>query len=329
MSTDNLKVAIIGGGAFGTALACVSARAGHDTLIYLRDEDVAQSINQHHQNQARLPGIDLPDKIRATTSLVDLEDRQIVLFAVPAQQTRTSAAQAAPILTNAKHIIACAKGLQQASGHFQHQILGEFFNNQTVLVLSGPSFATDIARELPTALTIASGNIENADAIAQVFSTPSFRLYSSSDLIGVETGGSLKNVLAIGVGIVRGMGLGASAEAALIARGFAELQRLGHAMGADRETLSGLSGLGDLVLTCSSPKSRNFAYGMAIGQNEGLVGLPLAEGAHTAKTAAKLAQILGVDTPVISTVSDILDKKNTPHEAVDLLLSRPLRSETG
>jgi glycerol-3-phosphate dehydrogenase (NAD(P)+) len=327
MSTDT-KVAIIGGGAFGTALACVSARAGHDTLIFLRDDDVAQSINQQHQNPARLPSIDLPDKIRATTSLDVLGDSQIVLFAVPAQLTRTSATQVAPFLVQAKHIIACAKGLEQKSGLYQHQILGEFFSNQAISVLSGPSFATDIARQLPTALTIASGKIADADAIAQMFSTPSFRLYSSNDLIGVETGGALKNVLAIGVGIVRGMRLGASAEAALIARGFAELQRLGHVMGAARETLSGLSGLGDLVLTCSSPKSRNFAYGMAIGKNENLDDLPLAEGAHTAKTAAKLAQKLGVDTPVISTVSDILDNKLTPHEAVDLLLSRPLRSET-
>ncbi len=325
----NIKVAIIGGGAFGTALACVSTRAGHDTLIFLRDDNVAQSINQHHQNPTRLPNIELPKKIRAITSLDGLEDRQIVLFAVPAQLTRISATQIAPALKKAKHIIACAKGLEQVSGLFQHQVLGEFFKNKTVSVLSGPSFATDIARELPTALTIASSDIVNADAIAQTFSTPSFRLYSSSDLIGVETGGALKNVLAIGVGMVRGMGLGASAEAALIARGFAELQRLGQAMGADRETLSGLSGLGDLVLTCSSPKSRNFAYGIAIGQNEELDNLPLAEGVHTAKTAAKFAQKLGVDTPVISTVSDILDNKISPHEAVDLLLSRPLRSETG
>lgn len=329
MSAYSYKVAIIGGGAFGTALACVSARAGHDTLIFLRDDDVAQSINQQHQNPARLPDINLPEKIRATTSLDDLGDRQIVLFAVPAQLTRTSAAQVAPVLTQAKHIIACAKGLEQVSGLFQHQALGEFFKDRVVSVLSGPSFATDIARQLPTALTIASLKIENADAIAQMFSTPSFRLYSSNDLIGVEIGGALKNVLAIGVGMVRGMGLGASAEAALIARGFAELHRLGQAMGAGRETLSGLSGLGDLVLTCSSPKSRNFVYGMAISQNEDLNGLPLAEGAHTAKTAAKLAQKHGVDTPVISTISDILDNIITPHEAVDLLLSRPLRSETG
>ena len=329
MNADNNKIAIIGGGAFGTALACVSVRAGHDTLIFLRDNDVAHSINIQHQNPVRLPGIELPDKVRATTNLDDLRDRQIVLFVVPAQLTRTAANQIAPVLKQARQIIACAKGLEQKTGLYQHQVLGEFFNNQAVSALSGPSFATDIARELPTALTIASCNIMNADAIAQTFSTPSFRLYSSNDLIGVETGGALKNVLAISVGIVRGMRLGASAEAALIARGFAELQRLGHAMGADRETLFGLSGLGDLVLTCSSPKSRNFAYGMAIGQNEGVYNLPLAEGVHTAKTAAKLARKFGVDTPVISTVANILDKKITPHEAVDLLLSRPLRSETG
>ena len=185
MSTDNQKIAIIGGGAFGTALACVSARAGHNTLIFLRDDNIARSINNDRQNPARLPGINLPDKICATTSLVDLGDRQIVLFAVPAQLTRTSATQVAPALGVAKHIIACAKGLEQISGLYQHQVLGEFFKNQAVSVLSGPSFAADIARELPTALTIASGNIDNAVSIAQLFSTPSFRLYSSSDLIGV------------------------------------------------------------------------------------------------------------------------------------------------
>jgi glycerol-3-phosphate dehydrogenase (NAD(P)+) len=329
MSAENKKVAIIGGGAFGTALACVSARAGHDTLIFLRDDTIARSINQKHQNPARLPNVKLPDTIRATTNPDDLDDQHIILFAVPAQQTRASAAQLSPNLAQAVTIIACAKGLEQTSGNYQHQILGEFFRPEIVSVLSGPSFATDIARKLPTALTIASHDLVSADTIARTFSTPSFRLYSSDDLIGVETGGAFKNVLAIGVGMVRGMRLGASAEAALIARGFAELQRLGQAMGADRDTLSGLSGLGDLVLTCSSPKSRNFAYGMALGQSETLDDLPLAEGVHTAKTAAKLSQELGIDAPIISTVSDILDGTVSPHEAVDLLLSRPLRNETG
>ena len=329
MSNNKFKVAIIGGGAFGTALACISARADHDTLIYLRDEKVAKEINRSHQNPTRLPDMDLPEKIRATTYLGDLGDRNIILFAVPAQKTRISATQLAPHLTQAKQVIACAKGLEQKSGYYQHEILGEFFKYHELSVLSGPSFATDIARKLPTALTIASSNIKNAEFIARAFSLPSFRLYSSNDPVGVETGGALKNVLAIGVGIVHGMKLGASAEAALIARGFSELQRLGQAMGANKETLTGLSGLGDLVLTCSSSKSRNFAYGVALGAGSPLKNLPLAEGIFTARIAAVSAEKLGVDVPIISAVADILENNITPQQAMDLLLSRPLRIETG
>ncbi len=329
MSARTFKIAVIGGGAFGTALASVTARAGHDCLIYLRDEQVAKSINESHQNPKRLPGINLPESITATTDAEQLQGRQIILFAVPAQQLRPTLSALAPYLKQASHIIACAKGLEHGSGHYQHQILAKYFPQEIILALSGPSFAIDIARELPTALTIAADNIDNADKIAALLSTPSFRLYSSDDLIGVETGGALKNVLAIAVGIVRGMGLGASAEAALFARGFTELQRLGMAMGARSHTLSGLSGLGDLVLTCSSPQSRNFAYGVALGAAASQENLPLAEGIYTAGIAAGLAKNLAVDAPIISAVASILDGTVTPKQAMTMLLARPLRNESG
>ncbi len=328
MSRRKLKIAVIGGGAFGTALACVAARAGHECLIYLRDVQVAHAINSDHQNPIRLPGINLPKSITATIDAEQLQSREIILFAVPAQQLRPTLGELAPHLKQASHVIACAKGLEHASGLYQHQILSKYFPQEIILALSGPSFAIDIARELPTALTIAADNIENADRIAKLLSTPSFRLYSSDDLIGVETGGALKNVLAIAVGIVRGMELGASAEAALFARGFAELQRLGMGMGARPHTLSGLSGLGDLVLTCSSPQSRNFAYGVALGKSASLEKLPLAEGIYTAGIAANLAKKLEIDAPIISAVASILDETVTPKQAMAQLLARPLRNES-
>lgn len=323
------KIAIIGGGAFGTALACVCARAGFETLIYGRNNLVVQEINQHHRNPTKLPGIELPTAIKATTDFADLTDCSTIFMAVPAQQSRTVSAIVARHLSGAKKIIACAKGLEQGSGLFQHQILAGFFTGQSVLALSGPGFAVDVARGLPTALTIAGKCLEDANTLARAFSKSSLRLYSSNDLAGLEIGGALKNVLAIAVGAARGMALGASAEAALIARGFAELRRLGKAMGAKSETLNGLSGLGDLVLTCSSPKSRNFAYGMALGRGDPLDDLPLAEGALTARTAAKIATDQGIDAPIISSVAALIDGTMTPQQAVDLLLSRPLRSETG
>lgn len=329
MKPDGAKIAIIGGGAFGTALACTLARAGNNTLILARDKQVADAINHHHLNPKRLPDITLPESIKATIDHQLLSDRNIVLFAVPAQQLRSVACELAPYLDQADYFIACAKGLEKDSGSYQHQILAEAFPHKAILALSGPSFASDIARELPTALTIASRIIGDADRIAQLLSSASFRLYSSDDPVGVETGGSLKNVLAIGIGIVRGMKLGASAEAALFARGFAELQRLGVAMGAKPQTLSGLSGLGDLVLTCSSPKSRNFAYGVALGEQSSLDALPLAEGIYTANIAARMAVKLNIKTPIIAAVADILDGVTTPQQAMVKLLSRPLRNETG
>jgi glycerol-3-phosphate dehydrogenase (NAD(P)+) len=327
--SEQQKIAVIGGGAFGSALACVAARAGHDVMLYLRDNATAKTINQNHRNLASLGDISMPNEVRATSNPLDLKTASIVLFAVPAQQTRAAAKTVAPFVITASSIIACAKGLEQQSGAFQHQILSEVFPGQTILALSGPSFAADIARKLPTALTIASHHIKDAERMAEVLFIPSFRLYASNDLIGVEIGGALKNVLAIAVGAARGMALGASAEAALIARGFAELQRLGQGMGAREETLTGLSGLGDLVLTCSSPQSRNFSYGMALGRGDDLDNLPLAEGVHSAKTAARIAAEYCIEAPIISTIARVLAGELSPKEAVEALLARPLRSETG
>ncbi len=325
----NNKIAIIGGGAFGTALASVTNRAGHDTLLFLRDAETATAINETHENPKRLPGVKLPEKLRASCEPAALVDRTIVLFAVPAQQTAAVAKALAPYLGKASNAFACAKGLERDSGRFQHQILEENLLQSTVFGLSGPGFATDIANSLPTALTLASARLNNAQQMARKISTPHLRLYASDDVAGVETGGALKNVLAIAVGAVRGMALGASAEAALIARGFAELRRLGLAMGARDETLMGLSGLGDLVLTCSSPQSRNFSYGFMLGKNSSPKDVALAEGVHTARTAAQLAERLSIDAPIIQTVAQVVDNRLSPQQAVEILLSRPLKSESG
>jgi glycerol-3-phosphate dehydrogenase (NAD(P)+) len=225
-------------------------------------------------------------------------------------------------------IVSTAKGIDAGTGRLPGQLLAEALPGLDVAALSGPSFAIDVARGLPTAVTIAAGRIETAAELSRQLSAGTFRCYASDDLAGVELGGALKNVLALAVGAARGMKLGASAEAALIARGFAEMSRLAIALGARPQTLTGLSGLGDLVLTCSQAQSRNLSYGVALGAGENLEGRPLAEGVFTARIAAEIAASNGVAAPIIATVADVLDRSLTPREAVIRLLERPLKSET-
>lgn len=322
------KVCIIGSGAWGSALACVSARAGHETVIWGRSKDAVSEINTSHTNHKYLDDLMLENSILATGNIWDaVEGSDVVLLSIPTQMLSSRLDEISKHVGEAI-LVTCCKGIDQQTGKLPAELVSEAFPNNSIGALSGPSFATDVVAGLPTAVTVASKSEGVGDILAGQLSTDTFRCYSTTDVKGVELGGALKNVLALAVGAARGMGLGASAEAALMARGFSELRRLATGLGAKTETLSGLSGFGDLVLTCSSPQSRNFSYGMAMGGGDSLEGLKLAEGAHTASVALKIADEKNIDVPIISAIVNVLEKKATAKEAVHALLSRPLKRES-
>lgn len=328
MSKVAKKIAIMGSGAWGTALAAMVSTLGHETRLYGRDSEIIRAINETHINSRYLPDIALPHNIVATT-----DDRQaldcadLVLAVIPAQAFAAALATFATLVPQKAPIVLCAKGIERQTGRFMSDIVEDILPGHAVASLSGPSFAEDVARGLPTAVTVAAKNIKLAHNIANMLSGRSFRCYSSSDLIGVELGGALKNVLALAAGAACGRGLGASAQAALITRGFAELRRIGKAMGAKPETMTGLSVLGDLILTCSSPQSRNFSYGFAVGRGQSTDGLKLAEGVATAPIAAKLCHDKNIPAPIIDAVTCLLDRRITIDQAVTALITRPLKSE--
>ncbi|GGD41238.1 NAD(P)H-dependent glycerol-3-phosphate dehydrogenase [Aureimonas glaciei] len=322
------KIAVIGGGAWGTALAALEARAGRETVLYARDAATVEAIAATGYNERYLPGIALPETLSATTDFAEaLAGATLVLVVVPAQSLAGIAGDLARGTAKGVPVVLCAKGIERETGRFASDILAARLDPADLAVLSGPSFAADVARGLPTAVTIAAADEARADDIARRLSTETFRGYATSDVVGVEAGGALKNVLAIAAGIVAGAGLGASAGAAIVTRGFVELRRLGEALGARPETLMGLSGLGDLVLTCSGAQSRNFSYGLALGRGDDLAGLKLAEGVHSAAIAARLADERGIDAPIIATVASILDGTMSVDSAVRTLLARPLKRE--
>lgn len=327
MSLEPLKIAVIGAGAWGSALANLTARRGHETVLWSRNKHVIAAINSRHENPAYLPGITLNSGLRATAKLTDaLDDASIILLVTPAQ-TMAQMAQAVETAADDSMVIACAKGIDRKTGLLPTETLAKVLGRAQIAALSGPSFAHDVARDLPTAVTLAAENLERARLLAELLSDNAFRVYASDDLKGVELGGALKNVIALAVGVCRGMQLGASAEAALIARGFAEMRRLATALGGRPETLMGLSGLGDLVLTCSGDQSRNFSFGLALGKGEDTTNLKLAEGAFTSEIAQKLAVQNGVDCPIISTAHRLNQRELTPREALEQLLTRPLKPE--
>ncbi len=322
------KVSVIGAGAWGSALACVAARAGHETVIWGRSEELVAEINASHTNAKYLDALKIESSIVATTDLGEaILGSDIVLLSIPTQTLSSRLDEIANHIGDAI-LVTCCKGIDKQSGKLPAELVAAVFPNNAIGVLSGPSFASDVVANLPTAVTTASTKEGVADILAGQLSTDTFRCYAATDIKGVELGGALKNVLALAVGAARGMKLGASAEAALMARGFAELKRLATALGAQPETLSGLSGFGDLVLTCSSLQSRNFSYGMAMGEGTSLEGLKLAEGAHTAGVALKIADENGIDVPIIGAIVNVLEKKTTAREAVHALLTRPLKRET-
>jgi glycerol-3-phosphate dehydrogenase (NAD(P)+) len=320
------SVAVIGAGAWGTALACVAARAGRDVLLYARDAAHAAHITSARENP-RLPGVRLAADIAVTTDLALAGSADIILIATPAQHLRGAANALAPHLAEGAPIIACAKGIERGTHKFMTEVIAEAAPDATPAILSGPSFADDVARGLPTAVTLAAGDETLASALVQALGSSTFRPYHTTDVRGVEIGGAAKNVLAIAAGIVVGRKLGASAQAALTTRGFSELVRLGRACGARSETMSGLSGLGDLILTCSSPQSRNFALGIALGRGEQPPRGKLAEGEFTAPVLIELAASQDVDMPVSNAVAAILSGAVTIDAAIESLLTRPFKAE--
>ena len=320
------SVAVIGAGAWGTALAGVAARAGRDVILCARSVETARAIASVRSNP-KLPGVKLQANIQVTGDLAHAAVADVVLIATPAQNLRAATVALAPHLKDGTPLVACAKGIERGTHKFMTEVIAEAAPNARAAILSGPGFASDVARGLPTAVTLAADAEKLASDLVQALGSATFRPYHTSDVRGVEIGGAAKNVLAIAAGISVGKNLGASAQAALTTRGFSELARLGRALGARSETLVGLSGLGDLILTCSTPQSRNFALGQALGRGEAAPAGKLAEGAFTAPVLVELAAAENVDMPVSNAVADILRGAVTIDDAVQSLLTRPFKAE--
>ncbi len=322
----------MGGGAWGTALAQVCAWAGLEVTMWARETEVVNAINSSHENLVFLPGVALAESIHASADPASLRSSEFVLAVAPAQHLRSSLATLLPHTSTGLPVVLCAKGVEQGSLKLMTQVLAEVMPDAAPVVLSGPSFANEVARGLPTAITLAATDVTLAHELAHNIATPTFRPYVSNDMVGAEAGGAVKNVLAIACGIVEGRGLGRSAHAALITRGFAELTRLAVALGGEAETVAGLCGLGDLVLTCSSPQSRNMTVGLALGRGEtleqALAGKKtVAEGVQSAPAVVALAARLGVEVPICAAVQAILSGRAEVEATIAALLSRPLKEE--
>jgi glycerol-3-phosphate dehydrogenase (NAD(P)+) len=320
-------IAVVGAGAWGTALANAIARAGHPVLLATRDRPGADMLVKTRESP-RLPGVRLHEHIGIAPVGAEVGRYDVILLAVPSQHLRAAATAIAPALREGTPVIACAKGIEGGTHRFMTEVIAESARAALPAILSGPSFAADVARGLPAAVTLAAGDETVAAALARALGSSALRPYHSSDVRGVEIGGAAKNVLAIAAGIVAGRGLGASAAAALVTRGFAELFRFGRAFGARPETLTGLSGLGDVILTCSNAQSRNYSYGMALGRGDPAhAGGALAEGIFTAPVLIEMANAKGIDMPIANAVVDILAGRASVDEATETLMTRPFRAE--
>lgn len=330
MRSGIYPVGIIGGGAWGTALAAVMAQIHNHVLIWAREEDVVRSVNDRHENTMFLPGTPLSPKIEATSDLAHMGDCEALMIVTPAQHVRATL-NALP--ETQAPLILCAKGIEADTQMLVSDVAAHVRPGNPLAVLSGPTFAREVASGKPTAVTLATTNQALGSVLMRQIATSTFRPYWSDDVVGAEIGGAVKNVLAIACGVVDGAGLGLNARAALIARGFAEMQRYGLARGAKTETLAGLSGLGDLVLTCSSENSRNFSLGRGLGQGQASDSLiadrkTVAEGAFTAPVLLKSATAMGVEMPIVSAVCALLSGLATVEAVVADLLARPLKSES-
>jgi len=319
-------IGILGAGAFGTALAVALARKGDPVTLWARDADHVAAMAATRRNDKRLPGVTLPENIAISAGLDTVFAAETLLLAMPMQQMGGFLESHSDALRG-KALVSCAKGIDLATGLGPTALIARDCPGATSAILTGPSFAADIARGLPTALTLACPDAQRGAALQRALSTPVLRLYLSSDTAGAELGGALKNVIAIAAGVTIGAGLGDSARAALVTRGFAEMTRLAVALGARAETLAGLSGLGDLVLTCTSPQSRNFRYGQALGAGTDFDPTTTVEGAATARAATALAARLGVDMPITAMVAALVAREIPLQEAILALLARPLKQE--
>ncbi len=331
MTSTYNNIGVVGAGAWGTALALALAKSGHAVTLWVREKELGESMAQTRNNAAFLPKTFLPESISIINDMAELEDRQALVLAPPAQHLRSVCKLLSPVIGKRVPLIIASKGIELTSHLLMSEVASQELPDHPVFILTGPSFASEIARGLPAALTLAS-ECEN-EKIALALSSPSFRLYTTDDIIGAQLGGALKNVLAIACGVAMGRSLGENARAALITRGLAEMVRLGAVLGARAETLMGLSGLGDVILTCTSLQSRNTSLGFALGQGKELEEIMasrngVAEGLSTAAAALGLARRHGIDMPVVSSVDLILREKASIDDVISNLLSRPLRNET-
>jgi glycerol-3-phosphate dehydrogenase (NAD(P)+) len=324
-----VKLGVIGGGAWGTALAQVAATGGRETLLWAIEDDVVAAINRVHENPIYLRGVALDPAIRATGNFSELSDCVAWLVVTPAQHMRAVLER---MPCPKMPLVLCSKGIEESSGALLHEVARSVCTTSPIAVLSGPTFAHEVAAGLPTAVTLAAADAELARRLRDAIALPTFRVYLSDDVAGAEIGGAVKNVLAIACGVVEGKGLGQNARAALIARGFAEMTRFGVALGARPETLAGLSGLGDLVLTCSSTASRNYSLGVGIGEGRAAADLmadrrTVAEGAFTAPVLARLAHDKGIDMPIVAAVDALVAGRAGVDQVLGELLARPPKIE--
>ncbi len=326
------SIFVVGAGAWGAALAAAARRAGRDVTIWAYEPETVEEINARHTNHLYLPGVTLDRGIRATARFSDAGEADAILLAPPAQSLRAVCEELAPHVASGKPAVICAKGFEQSTGKLLSEVVNEALRQASVAVLTGPSFAAEVARGQPAAVVLATPDQALGQTLAHALSSPSLRPYWSADLIGAEIGGAVKNVLAIAAGIVAGKGLGASAHAALVTRGFAEMLRFAAAYGAHPTTLSGLAGLGDLILTCSSQQSRNMSLGRALGEGRTLSDIlggrhSVSEGVYTASAVVAMASDKGVEMPICAAVDGVVSGRIGVDDAIGALMSRPLRAE--
>jgi glycerol-3-phosphate dehydrogenase (NAD(P)+) len=327
-----LNIAVIGGGAWGTALAVHMTNAGHDVRLWAFEREVVERINQDHRNTAYLPEVELPPKLAATNVIAEtVADAETIVIAVPSEFSRSVCRELKSCLVPKATIVSATKGIEVDTMQRISQLVAEEVSGHPIAVLSGPSFAFEVAREQPTAVVAASADLQVADRVQKLFSTRTFRVYSSNDVVGVELGGALKNVIALAAGVLDGLGFGHNTLAALITRGLAEITRLAVALGARPETLSGLAGLGDLVLTCTGGLSRNRRVGQAIGRGEpwqrALQPGMVAEGIRTTVATCSLSERVGVEMPIAFQMKAVIYDDKPPLTAVDELMLRSLKRE--
>ncbi len=325
-------IGIIGGGAWGTALAQCMAASDKKTVIWAMEKDVVDSINHHHENQVFLKGVPLNNNISATQDLSYLAKNDILFVVTPTQYLRKTITDLKPHISDDKTIVICSKGVEIESGLLPSQIVAPILPKNPIAILTGPTFAIEIAKGLPSAVTLAMKDKESAVELAEILANKTLRMYPSNDVIGAQIGGAVKNVIAIACGIINGKNMGDSARAALLTRGLAEIARLSKAMGADKETLMGMCGVGDLLLTCSSMQSRNFSLGVALGQGKSLTEIlasrnSVTEGVYTAKALIVMARNNAVDMPISEAVYKCLSETVNIDDIIIQMLERPIKSE--